>query len=315
MIRNTTYKPPKLLFNGHLQTIYPALFRKVSISNNINRYRIDTPDDDFLDIDQWENGNDNVVIISHGLEGNSSRPYVLGLAKALYKNGFDIIAWNYRGCSDELNKQPVLYHSGATYDLETVVKYAQSIYKKIYLSGFSLGGNLTLKYLGEPDTTKEKIKKSIVFSTPLDLKSGSINLHKLENRIYERRFLKSLKKKVKSKRAQFPNLLDWSIIHSVKSIYEFDDQITSKLHGFENAEDYYKKCSSINFIGNISIPTKILNAHNDPLLTGKSLDSQIAKGNSHVILELTQSGGHCGYGNLKKEIYWSEKRALEFLSD
>ena len=142
------YKRPSLLFSRHLETIYPALFRNVDL--NYQRERIATPDDDFLDLDWLKQGSKKLIIISHGLEGNSSRAYMKGMAKASSEKGFDVIAWNFRGCSDEMNKQLRFYHSGATDDLECVVAHAQrNGYTEIYLIGFSLGGNLTLKYLGE----------------------------------------------------------------------------------------------------------------------------------------------------------------------
>src|SRR5690606_12770756 len=126
---------------------------------------IATPDEDFLDLDWLENKSDKLVIISHGLEGNSTRPYVKGMAKALHDKGFNVLAWNFRGCSGEINRQLRFYHSGATDDLHTVVMHAsgKSRYKEVFLVGFSLGGNLTLKYLGERNVP-EIIKKAVVFS-------------------------------------------------------------------------------------------------------------------------------------------------------
>ncbi|MEQ8239911.1 MAG: alpha/beta fold hydrolase, partial [Cyclobacteriaceae bacterium] len=143
------YQRPKVLFNGHIETIYPALFRKVTLPTLPVRERITTVDDDFLDIDWYRNGKNKVVILQHGLEGSSDRPYILGMARAFLLQSFDVCAWNFRGCSGEVNKAKIFYHSGATYDLENVVNHASKEYDQIFLVGFSLGGNLTLKYLGE----------------------------------------------------------------------------------------------------------------------------------------------------------------------
>ena len=144
------YLPPFFLFSPHLETIYPALLRRVTLTA-YKRERINTPDDDFLDLDWLQKDSNSVVIISHGLEGNSTRPYMKGMAKALSDGGFDVCALNLRGCSGEMNRQLRFYHSGATDDLHTVVEHVISTkrYRSIYLVGFSLGGNITLKYLGE----------------------------------------------------------------------------------------------------------------------------------------------------------------------
>jgi uncharacterized protein len=145
------YTRPFFLFNAHLETIYPTLLRTVTLQP-YQRERIHTPDHDFLDLDWLKQGSSSLVIISHGLEGNTQRAYMKGMARAAYQQGYDVLAWNYRGCSEEMNKALRFYHSGATDDLATVADYAhsQNQYQTIFLVGFSLGGNLTLKYLGEP---------------------------------------------------------------------------------------------------------------------------------------------------------------------
>ena len=143
------YTPPRFLFSPHLETIFPALVRRVTLKP-YTRERITTPDNDFLDLDWLQQGSDKLIIISHGLEGNTQRAYVKGMAKAFHNRGYDVLAWNFRGCSDEMNRQLRFYHSGATDDLNTVVNHVadKKSYKNITLLGFSLGGNLTLKFLG-----------------------------------------------------------------------------------------------------------------------------------------------------------------------
>lgn len=308
-----TYSPPKILFNGHLETIYPALFRKVSAPASVKRIRITTPDDDFLDADIWEGRNEKAVIISHGLEGSSTRGYVKGMARLFFNNNHDVIAWNYRSCSGEMNLQPRFYHSGATEDLDTIVRLALQKYEDLILIGFSLGGNLTLKYLGETIRSKQ-IKKAVAISTPLDLHKGAINLSTPFNKIYEIRFLRSLKSKLKRKKQQYPDQIDLSHFRKVKTLFDFDDYYTSQLHGFENAMDYYQKCSSINFLEGIKIPTLILNAENDPMLTNESLDTSLADENRNIAFQLTKYGGHCGFVSFDSPYFWSEKRTLDFAS-
>ncbi len=307
------YTRPILLFNRHLETIYPALLRHVIISP-ARAERIPTPDGDFLDLDWYDSNSDKLIIISHGLEGNSKRAYMLGMAKAFFSSGFDALAWNYRGCSGEMNFAPRFYHSGATEDLDTVVRHAmkQSKYKSINLIGFSLGGNLTLKYLGEEHLSVGAINKAVVFSVPLDLDSSCMALSRMENWLYVRRFLKSLKSKIKQKRRWMD--IDMLIhLNSISTLREFDDHITGPLHGFKNALDYYSQCSSKNFIQQIKTFTLVINARNDPFLSPDCFPENF--GNPCIQFHYPQHGGHVGFTLFnEKNLYWSEIRALEFIS-
>lgn len=312
---NTLYRRPGGFWSGHLETIYPALFRKVSGIRGPERKRIETPDGDFLDLDWWTEGSKRLLILQHGLEGSSDRAYILGMAKHFLGNGFDVLAWNFRGCSGEMNRTARYYHSGATDDLDLVVNVAAAQYQDITLLGFSLGGNLTLKYLGEA-ARDEKIKRAVAISTPLDLDAGSDNLMKLKNRLYERRFLNNLRKKIIEKADAMPNKIDRSLLKKVKTLRDFDEYYTAPLHGFKNAADYYARCSSKFFLKGIQVPTLILNALNDPLLTGESLDPQVVNGLKNIYFETTDHGGHVGFVEKSKAgVYWSEKRALKFCLD
>jgi uncharacterized protein len=311
----TAYRSPSLLFNSHLQTIYPSLLRKISVA--YLRERIPTPDHDFLDVDWLTKQSRKLVIISHGLEGNSKRPYVAGMANYFFNNGFDVLAWNYRGCSEEMNQQLRFYHSGATDDLDTIVEHAvQKGYDHINLLGFSLGGNLTLKYAGEQsEKINSKIKKAVAFSVPLNLHSSCIALSKPSNWIYAQRFLKSLKKKIIDKAKQKTEI-DISPLSKIKTRIDFDDHYTAPLHGFENAIDYYKKCSSLYFLNNIKIPTLVVNAANDPFLNQDCFPIKQLKDHEHVRLEIPNQGGHCGFALFNQNgVYWSEQRALAFIQN
>ncbi len=309
-----TYSPPDILFNRHLETIYPALFRKVDF-NEYKRERIITQDSDFLDLDWVNSGSNKLVIISHGLEGNSTRGYMLGMAKAFASKGFDVLAWNYRGCSDEINKQLRFYHSGATDDLGEIISHAiaKKKYSAICLIGFSLGGNLTLKYLGE-GSVNPIIKKAVAFSVPMHLHSSCIQLSKPSNFLYSKRFLKSLKAKVRAK-ANFFSSLDISKLESVKSLIQFDDLYTAPLHGFKNAIDYYTQSSSLQFLKAITIPTLIVNAANDPFLSDECYPVDLLKSHTFVELEIPERGGHVGFARFNRNgVYWSEQRALDFIT-
>lgn len=298
------YTPPYFLFNKHLETIYPALFRRVTV-NGFRRERISTPDDDFLDLDRLECGSNKVVIISHGLEGNSRRPYMKGMAKAFFDAGFDVISWNYRGCGEEMNRQLRFYHSGATDDLDVVVKHAASKYKSIFLVGFSLGGNITLKYLGE---NRRDVKGAVAFSVPLNLQTSCEKI----GPVYANRFLRSLKKKVITKSGLMKGLAITGI-DVISTLKDFDDRYTAPLHGFKDAIHYYQSCSSLYFLKGIGVPTLVVNAKNDPFLGADCYPMDIH--NPFLQFDFPRHGGHVGFSLLNKKLYWSELRALQFIQN
>ena len=197
LIASSSYQPPFYLFNGHLQTIAPSLWRTVP-EVSYKRERLELPDGDFLNLD-WsrraaELPTKGLAILSHGLEGDSHRPYMLGMVRALNRAGLDALAWNYRSCGGEMNRLLRSYHLGDTQDLARVLAHAIATgrYRHIYLVGFSAGGNVTLKFLGEdPDQVPPAVKRAAVFSVPTDLRASSIHIGQLQNQIYLRRFLKS----------------------------------------------------------------------------------------------------------------------------
>jgi predicted alpha/beta-fold hydrolase len=322
ILEHSTYQPPSWwVSGGHLQTIIPALFRKVA-SSPYTHERIATPDGDFLDCD-WLYATSSIpsqklVIISHGLESNSHRPNVVGMARAALLCGYDALAWNFRGCSGEPNRLPRAYHSGATEDLHTVLEHAASKYDEIYLIGFSLGGNLTLKYLGEQsEALSPKVKKAVVFSVPCDLAASSKQISRVSNRLYERRFLNSLRQKIEQKATLFPNdiSLEPYLKKHIKTLRDFDEHYTAPLHGFQSADDYYAKCSAKQFISRITIPTLIVNAKNDVFLTPSCFPFDEVKTSDVVFLETPKSGGHLGFitEETAHGLYWSEMRALGFI--
>lgn len=318
LINHKNHIPPFWLPNGHLQTIFPALFRN-PMGVVYQRERIVTPDQDFLDLD-WSKASEptqKLVILSHGLEGNSTKQYIVGMVKLMNENGFDCLAWNFRSCGGEMNRTSRFYHSGATDDLDFVINHAVTKgYEEVYLMGFSLGGNLTLKYLGEADRKRSvTIKKAVVFSVPMDLRASSLSIIKRENRVYMHRFMNTLKPKVKAKSLLFPDKINLEKDHLVKTLYDFDNIYTAPLHGFDDANHYYQSCSSMFFVQNITIPTLIVNADNDPIVPGSSLPQDLLASLTQVQLELSAEGGHCGFrqAKVKNGIYWSEERALNFI--
>lgn len=318
IIRPSTYKPPPLFSNGHIQTIYPVFFRRIFGITYI-RERLHTPDNDFMDLDWSRKDNDNLAILLHGLEGHSYRSYMLGMVKACNRLGFDAVAVNFRGCSGEPNRLLISYHHGSSDDLHLAIEHILEKYtfKKIFLVGFSLGANVILKYLGENRfPVSADIKKAVAISAPCDLTSCAWELAKGSNRMYMRRFLDMLHHKIRAKMSVFPDLINDKGYNRIKTFKEFDDRYTAPINGFKNAEDYWEQCSSKQFLPEIAIPTLILNAQNDPFLTEKCSPWEEAKNNYNLFFENPISGGHVGFisFNRKKE-YWHETRALSFIGE
>ncbi|PRY90822.1 YheT family hydrolase [Mongoliibacter ruber] len=316
IIEKTTYlNPPKYLFNGHLETIIPSIFRKIKGVSYL-RERIDTMDADFLDLDWSKIGAEKLLIISHGLEGSSERHYAKALVKLFNQNGFDVLAWNNRSCSGEMNKGPLLYHHGASYDLDEVIKHVEKNqkYNAYYLSGISMGGAQTLKYLGEKGADlNPKIKKAAVYSTPCNLPDSAATLRVKGNAFYKKRFLNKLKAKMFLKGAQYPDLVDLEFLRSVEDFDTFDTHYTAKVHGFKDADDFYQSVSADNWMKNIEVPTLIINALNDPLLMGRCYPVKLAEQHSEIYLEMPRRGGHTGFMLRGQEFTWAEYRFLDFL--
>lgn len=317
-ILNSNYPgPPAFLFNGHLETIIPSLYRKVE-GVSYTREKINTPDGDFLNLDWSKVGSDQLLIISHGLEGDSQRHYVKGLVKLFNRNKVDVLVWNNRTCGGEINDLPILYHHGASYDLDCTIQYVlkTGAYKNIFLTGISMGGAQTLKYLGEKgDELPKEIQKAAVYSTPCNLPSSAATLKLKSNLFYKKRFLGKLKKKIAAKAKQFPELIDLKLLETVNDFDAFDTLFTAKLHGFKDASDFYQSVSADNWMEKISVPTLIVNAKNDPLLGPECYPEELAKRKSEILLEMPERGGHTGFSLKGSEFTWVELRLLEFFLD
>ncbi|QCF25756.1 alpha/beta hydrolase [Hydrocarboniclastica marina] len=314
------FQPPRWLRNGHLQTVWPTLFRRVELARP-QRERLETPDNDFLNLDWYRAGHRRLAIISHGLEGHSRRPYVLGMVRMLQAQGWDVLAWNFRSCGGELNRSVGFYHSGATEDLDLVVGHGlgQGAYDRAALVGFSIGGNISLVYLGRKgDGLDSRVQGAVVFSVPCDLKGSAEQLARPENRIYMRRFVRDLRAKMIAKHQHFPDLINLHGIEQVCTFRQFDDRYTAPLHGFRDAEDYWKQCSSLFYLHRIRRPTLIVNAIDDPFLSAACYPQAEVRGNSHIQLETPAHGGHVGFVPAKLAQpghYWSELRAANFLEN
>jgi predicted alpha/beta-fold hydrolase len=320
LLPTSNYRPHTLLANGHLQTIAASTLRRVP-DVHYQRERLELPDGDFLDLDWSLAGpkpGHQLGIISHGLEGDSSRPYVRGMARALNQAGFDALGWNYRGCGGETNRLLRAYHLGDTDDLAEVVRHVVESchYTEVYLTGFSAGGNVTLKYLGENAArVPSQVKRAAVFSVPTDLKASSVHISRWQNQLYLRRFMSSLRKKMRVKGAHLPGQLDLSGLDTLRDFPQFDERYTAPLHGFASADDYYEQSASGRYLGGIRIPALLVNALNDPFLPASCFPREAAVASQFLYLEIPAEGGHVGFNEGGPGgTYYSERRAVDFFT-
>lgn len=315
-IISSTYKPPFLFKNTHINTVYKTLFFRDEVP--YVRKRIETPDQDFLDLDFSLVPSKTLVIAMHGLEGSSNSKYILSLVNHLNNNNIACVAVNFRGCSGENNKHIQSYHSGKTDDVTTIINYILSnySYKNLILVGYSMGGNITLKYLGESTIIPSEIKGGIAISAPCDLEGSSNALSKWENTIYMQRFLKTLKKKSLEKIKLFPESnLNKQAILNAKNFADFDAAVTAPLFGFKNAKDYWSQSSSNPFLATIKLPSLIINALDDTFLSESCFPFKTAKQHKLLTLETPTYGGHVGFNTSipSKDVLWSENRIRTFI--
>lgn len=295
--------------------MWPTLFRKVD-PLPYRRERIETADGDFLDLDWLEGSQDRLVIISHGLEGDSTQHYVVGMAQAVLAKQWDVLAWNFRGNGGEINRQPRFTHSGSTDDLAAVIEHAvnQQRYESIVLVGFSMGGNITLTCLGrEADRVPAELKASVCFSVPCDLEATAHRLAERSNAVYMKRFMKAMGRKVRRYAESFPEKFPFSDYHTLRTFADFDGRYTAPLHGFESASHYWQVASCGQYLKSIEVPTWIVNARNDPFLAPSCFPATSDLRNPNVQLIVPRYGGHCGFATAGKKPYWSESVVVRIL--
>ncbi len=317
-LENNSFKPVWWQPERHTQTIFPS-YRKIIDAPTPKRIRIGTPDDDFLDLDCYETAVAHadevppVVILTHGLEGNSRRPYVVGMAKILLEHGFDVVAWNCRSCSGEMNRQFRLYSHGEIEDLKTVFDFVmrQKNYLKSALVGFSMGGNISLKFasLYAPPT----LARVATFSPPLDLRDSTETLAGRSNFLYRTMFHKDAGNKIVTKAKLFPEIFDLKAFNFLKDWFDVVAAFAF-VNGFRDVAEYYYEGSAMNFLDKLHIPSLCVQAKNDPMATQKCVPQSLAEKHEYFHLETVNAGGHLGFSLGRKSIFtWAELRALEFL--
>lgn len=307
--------PPRYQYNGHLQTIVPSLTRKVQ-GVIYQRERLVLSDGDFVDID-WlrQPHHRKLVVLTHGLEGDSDRQYMKGTARLFHLNDFDVLAWNCRSCSGEMNRAFRLYNHGEIGDIGEVIDHAlqQKPYDELILVGYSMGGNITLKYAGVNGAKLPSIvKRAIAISAPVNLETSAGLLDWPSNRFYRNRFMKKLARKMTLKATQYPERIDLCKLKQVRRWKDFDDYFSAPVNGYRDADDFYQQASAIHFMSGLTIPTLLLNAQNDPLLSPECFPHELAGQMPTLFLEIPSQGGHVGFMLPGDEYTYAERRALAF---
>ena len=315
LIDPTDYNPPWWLRNHHVNTFYAGLFRKVE-GVHYQRERLELPDGDFVDLD-WSRvpGARQLVIVIHGMEGHADRPYVRGMIRQFNRMGWDGIGMNLRGCSGEPNRLLRTYHVGDTADLSEVIQKAAAahIYKHIVLVGFSLGGNVVMKYAGERgEAVNSLVKAAIGISVPCDVAGSSEVISRWYNRLYVIGFLHTLNPKIEEKARRFPE--HYRLPERLpKTFLEFDEWYTAPVHGFSDAKHYWDANGCLQYLPGLRIPALLMNARDDTFLSRASFPGEEARQNPYFYLRAPKNGGHVGFVTFSEHgSYWTDQQAVRF---
>ncbi|MDH0649152.1 hydrolase [Pseudomonas sp. GD03858] len=322
-----TFRPATGLSNPHLQTLWGPLWRKLPDLAR-DRERLWLADGDFLDLD-WHGPHQvdaPLVLVLHGLTGSSNSPYVKGLQLALQARGWASVAVNWRGCSGEPNLLARSYHSGASEDLAETIRHLRALrpLAPLYAVGYSLGGNVLLKYLGESGSASE-LQAAVAVSVPFRLDQCADRIGLGFSKIYQAHFMREMLAYVQDKQRHFHDnghheglaaIERLGSLRNLRTFWDFDGKVTAPLNGFSDAHDYYRQASSRYYLGENRTPTLIIHASDDPFVFGHSLPNanELAAGTQ---FELHSRGGHVGFvdGSLRNPGYYLERRIPQWLVD
>ncbi|MFI8480282.1 hydrolase [Pseudomonas sp. NPDC078700] len=323
---NTSFKPAWWLPGAHLQTLWSSMCRTPPKLER-RRERMWLVDGDFLDMDWYgpHQADTPVVLLLHGLTGSSDSLYILGVQQTLAAQGWASVALNWRGCSGEPNLLPRGYHSGASEDLAETVSHlrAQRPMAPLYAAGYSLGGNVLLKYLGESGEDSQ-LQGAIAVSVPFRLDQCADRIGMGFSKVYQAHFMREMVAYIRDKQRLFSHsgqADQLSIIEKLgpldgmRTFWDFDGKVTAPLHGFSDAQDYYKRSSSRYFLGKICTPTLLIHAKDDPFVFEHSLPEPDELANC-IEFELHSKGGHVGFieGSPKRPSYYLERRIPQWFS-
>ena len=313
-VLESTYPTPRRLYrNGHISTILHGGLGRPPRPPYV-RERLTLSDGDFVDLDWVRTDSNRLLVLTHGLEGDSDRPYIRRLANYFAEHGWDVLAWMCRSCSGELNRAPRLYHHGEIDDLGEVIDHALATggYERLGLVGLSMGGNISLKYLGVHGAeAPPQITHAVTFSSPLDLGASAAVLDRPSNLIYRRRFMRMLLDKMRAKERQYPGLLDFSKLKEVRRWRDFDEYFSAPLSGFASAAAFYEQASALHFIDGIRRPVLVVQALDDPILAPACFPYERANRHEFVHLEPTRYGGHVAFPSRNN---WLCRRTEAWLS-
>jgi len=318
------FRPHGILKNRHIQTLYATFFKKVT-NLSITQESFTLRDGDFVDI-AWSKITNHtettpIVILFHGLTGSLHSPYIQGAMRALNHAGFSVVLMHFRGCSGRDNLHAKSYHSGETGDALEFINHLHATYPKspLFSVGYSLGANMLLKLLGEQKETTP-LRAAIAVSPPLLLDVCADAMNRGFSKFYQYILLKDLHKALikKYKHHDMQKLigLQKKDVHKLKSFWEFDEAYTAKINGFASAQEYYTKSSAKQYLKDITIPTLIIHAKDDPFMTQEVLPSRNDISRS-IELEILPNGGHVGFisGSFFKPIYYLDKRVVRYFTD
>ena len=312
------YRPINALFrNPHVNTIYASLLRR-SPRIKFTRERIELTDGDFLDLDWSKKGNKNLILVLAGLEGKSRSLYARAVIKHFNRNNWDAVSMNYRGCSGTKNRILRGYHMGASDDVKSTINHIldKYNYEKIVIIGYSLGGNLALKYAGEEGKNIPKeIAATVSFSVPLSIKKSNERLSKWYNWHYLKWFMFPLNRKANGKKKQFPGKIDsYRGFFMSGSFLYFDTHFTAPANGFDTVEEYWNQSTAKPVLKDIQIPSLIIASRDDTFISEECYPTKEAESNKSIFLEISEHGGHCGFiRHFFEKVWWMEERALEFV--
>ena len=318
------YRAPAWLPGGNLQTLYPALLAPRP-RVRYRRQRWDTPDGDFIDLD-WSESQDSgsgikdrarpLLVLFHGLEGSSNSHYARALMHAARQRGWQGVVVHFRGCSGEINRLPRAYHSGDSTEIDWILRQLRTLHGDgpLFAVGVSLGGNALLKWLGEQgEAAHAVVQRAAAISAPIDLHAAGNALEQGFNMVYTKNFLATMKRKSLAKLHVHPGLFDETRLRATRTLREFDDLITSRLHGYDGVDDYYTRASSKPHLVRIAVPTLLLNARNDPFLPGTTLPDPVEL-SAAVTAAFPDQGGHVGFPDDKGTLTWMPQAVIEFVT-
>lgn len=317
MIKKSTFKPAWWLPNPHLQTIWSPMFRKQP-QIKTRHERLELPDGDFIDLNWFGKDVGPIVVLLHGLGGSINSHYVKGMLRAVAEKGWRGVFMHFRGCGAELNRLPRHHHSGETSDLDYVIKRIHQREPGVPMAaiGFSVGGNVLLKWLGETGINNP-LKGAVAVSVPFELLNSANHVNTGMARIYQWWIIKDVRAALakKIKLMKFPVEINADEVNAIRSFWDLDDQITAPLHGFADVYDYYLRASSRQYLKDIAVPTLMLHSSDDPFMTSDIM-VRPDELSPQLTFELSQAGGHVGFvsGSLPwKAEYWLERRVPEYL--